>query len=78
MSSSPEAPAKRSRLTTTRLLVAALVAIVAAGLVTAVYPHLVTHDAPNAVMTATSAVGGGAAIAAPLLIIAAIVRRLAR
>jgi uncharacterized membrane protein len=65
-------------LTPSRLLVAALASILAAAVVTAIYPHLVAHDASSTVLNATSALGASAAIAAPLLIIAAIVRRLAR
>jgi hypothetical protein len=65
-------------LTPLRLLLAALASIVAAGVVTAVYPHLSAHDAPEAVMTAMTALGAGTTIAAPLLIVAAIVARLAR
>ena len=78
MTSSPAASAQRSRLTPTRLLLAALASIVAAALLSAVYPHLVAHDAPDLVMTATGALGAGAVVVAVLLVVAAIVRRLAR
>jgi hypothetical protein len=78
MTSSPAASAHRSRLTPTRLLLAALASIVAAALLTAVYPHMVSHDAPDLVITATGAVGAGAFVVAVLLAVAAIVRRLAR
>jgi len=75
---SSAASAHRSRLTPTRLLLAALASIVAAALLTAVYPHMVSHDAPDLVITATGAVGAGAFVVAVLLAVAAIVRRLAR
>jgi hypothetical protein len=75
---SSAASAHRSRLTPTRLLLAALASIVAAALLTAVYPHMVSHDAPDLVITATGAVGAGAFVVAVLLVVAAIVRRLAR
>jgi len=78
ITSSPAASAHRSRLTPTRLLLAALASIVAAALLTAVYPHMVSHDAPDLVITATGAVGAGAFVVAVLLAVAAIVRRLAR
>jgi hypothetical protein len=78
MSSSPAAAAHGSRFTPTRLLLAALASIVVAGLLTAIYPYLITLDAPNPVLTATGALGTAAGVMTLVLVVAAIVRRLAR